>query len=242
MSLGKTASHLVYSFANGGSVPWFAADRDSVRYTSGGEQEWVDDPQREGRQVGWVSLPATEYARPVRRLALRCRKANGQWGIGVLISTLSPGEVLALTQPTARPDADAATMRLSYVYLYDQRGGGVETSFKGDHQGLGSTKRSKKRFEAQQMVMLLGTLAHTVVIWARRWLTQTAAAPTKLRHYGILRMVRDVFHISGFLVFDARGQLSQIVLNQAAPLAPRLLDAFRELLVPAHVALNLGQT
>jgi len=80
------------------------------------------------------------------------------------------------------------------------------------------------------------------VIWARRWLTQTAAAPTKLRHYGILRMVRDVFHISGFLVFDARGQLSQIVLNQAAPLAPRLLDAFRELLVPAHVALNLGQT
>jgi len=205
-------------------------------------QEWVDDPQREGRQVGWVSLPATEYARPVRRLALRCRKANGQWGIGVLISTLSPGEVLALTQPTARPDADAATMRLSYVYLYDQRGGGVETSFKGDHQGLGSTKRSKKRFEAQQMVMLLGTLAHHVVIWARRWLTQTAAAPTKLRHYGILRMVRDVFHISGFLVFDARGQLSQIVLNQAAPLAPRLLDAFRELLVPAHVALNLGQT
>ncbi len=133
-------------------------------------QEWVNDPEVEGRQVGWVSLPATEYARPVRRLAVRCRKANGQWGIGVLISTLSPEEVLALTQPTARPDADAATILLAYVSLYDQRGGGVETSFKGDHQGLG------------------------------------------------------------------------IVLNQAAPLAPRLVDALRELLVPAHVALNLGQT
>jgi len=204
-------------------------------------QEWVDDPEVEGRQVGWVSLPATEYARPVRRLAVRCRKANGQWGIGVLISTLSPEEVLALTQPTARPDADAATVLLAYVSLYDQRGGGVETSFKGDHQGLGSTKRSKKRFEAQQMVMLLGTLAHNVVIWARQWLTQ-AAAPAQLRHYGMLRMVRDVFHISGFLVIDACGHISQIVLNQAAPLAPKLLDAFRELLVPAHVALNLGQT
>jgi hypothetical protein len=120
-------------------------------------QEWVDDPQVQGRQVGWVSLPATEYARPVRRIAVRCRKANGQWGIGILISTLEPMQVLALTQPTAWPDADPATVLLAYVYLYDQRGGGVETSFKGDHQGLGSTKRSKKRFETQQMVGHVGS-------------------------------------------------------------------------------------
>jgi len=53
---------------------------------------------------------------------------------------------------------------LAYVSLYDQRGGRVEPLFKGDHQGLGMTKRSKKRFEAQQMVMLLGTLANNVVI------------------------------------------------------------------------------
>ena len=108
-------------------------------------QDWIDDPQVPGRQVGWVCLPAPEYVRPVRRIAVRCRKANGQWGIGALISTLAPAEVLALTQPEASPDADAATIVLAYVSLYDQRGGGVETSFKGDHQGLGSTKRSKKR-------------------------------------------------------------------------------------------------
>lgn len=53
----------------------------------------------------------------------------------------------------------------------------METSFKGDKQGLESTKRSKKRFEAQQMVMLLGSLAHNVVVWARRWL---AALSTKV--------------------------------------------------------------
>ncbi len=159
----------------------------------------------------------------------------------MLISTLCPSEVLGLTQPEAAPDADPATVRLSYVSLYDQRGGGVETSFKGDQQGLGSTKRSKKRFEAQQMVMLLGTLAHNVVIWARGWLTQTAGS-CKLRHYGILRMVRDVFHVSGFLVFDALDQLVEIVLNQAASLAPMLVGSLQELLAPAHVALNLGQT
>ena len=204
-------------------------------------QDWVDDPHVEGRQVGWVRLPATEYVRPVRRIAVRCRKANGQWGIGVLISTLTPAQVLALTQPEASPDADAATILLASVYLYDQRGGGVETSFKGDHQGLGSTKRSKKRFEAQQMVMLLGSLAHNVVIWARQWLTQ-AASSTKLRHYGILRMVRDVFHVSGFLVFDALGHLVQIVLNRAAPLAPILVESLRVLLAPTHVAVNSGET
>src|SRR5438876_6584275 len=202
---------------------------------------WVDDPKVEGRQVGWVRLPAPEYVRPVRRIAVRCRKANGQWGIGVLISTLAPVEVLALTQSEASPDADPATVLLSYVYLYDQRGGGVETSFKGDSQGLGSTTRNKKRFEAQQMVMLLGTLAHNVVIWARQWLTQ-AAAPSKLRHYGILRMVRDVFHVSGFLVLDASCHIVQIVLNQAAPLAPILVESLRVLLAPTHVAVNSGET
>ena len=177
----------------------------------------------------------------MRRLAVRCRKANGQWGIGVLISTLTPAQVLALTQLQSSPDADAATVLLAYVSLYDQRGGGVATSFKGDHQGLGSTKRSKKRFEAQQMVMLLGSLAHNVVIWARRWLTQ-AAASSRLRHYGILRMVRDVFHVSGFLVFDALGHLVQIVLNRAAPLAPILVESLQVLLTPTHVAVNSGET
>src|SRR5437764_3476958 len=204
-------------------------------------QYWVDDPHVPGRQVGWVRLPAPEYVRPVRRIAVRCRKANGQWGIGVLISTLAPAEVLALTQTEASPDADPATVLLAYVSLYDQRGGGVETSFKGDKQGLGSTTRNKKRFEAQQMVMLMGALAHNVVIWARRWLTE-AAPPCQLRHYGMLRMVRDVFHVTGFLVFDALDQLVEIVLNQAAPLAPVLVDSLRELLAPMHVALNLGQT
>src|SRR5712691_9123954 len=200
---------------------------------------WVDDPKVEGRQVGWVRLPASEYVRSVRRIAVRCRKANGQWGIGLLISTLTPVEVLALTQQSAVSTTDPASVLLAYVYLYDQRGGGVETSFKGDHQGLGSTKRSKKRFAAQQMVILLGSLAHNVVAWAQQWLS-TPSSP--VRHYGTLRMVRDVFHVSGFLVFDALDQLVEIVLNQEAPLAPLLVDTLRELLAPAHVAISLGQT
>src|SRR5260221_295569 len=106
-----------------------------------------------------------------------------------------------------------------------------------DKQGLGISKRSKKRFAAQQMVMLLGSLAHNVIIWAHRWLASPA-----LHQYGMLRMVRDVFHISGFLLTDALGQVVQIVLNQAAPLAPTLVDPLCALLARTHVAVNLGQT
>ncbi len=60
--------------------------------------------------------------------------------------------------------------------------------------------------------MLLGSLAHNVIVWARGWLASPA-----LQQYGMLRMVRDVFHISGFLLTDASGQVVQVVLNQAAP-------------------------
>jgi hypothetical protein len=199
--------------------------------------DWYVDPHLPERQFGWVTEVADAYVRPVKRLAVRCRQQDGQWAVGVLISTLSVQHVLMLTgQPLSLLD-DPVAVLLAYLRFYDQRGGGVETSFKGDKQGLGIGKRSKKRFEAQQMVMLLGSLAHNVIIWARRWL----ASPT-LQHYGMLRMVRDVFHISGFLLTDALGQVVQVVLNQTAPLAPVLVDPLCALLARTHVAVNLGQT
>ncbi len=45
-----------------------------------------------------------------------------------------------------------------------------------------------------RMQVLLGSLAHNVVVWARQWLTSP-----HIQRYGILRLVRDVFHISGLL-------------------------------------------
>ncbi len=131
-------------------------------------------------------------------------------------------------------------MLLAYVYFYDQRGGGVETSFREDKQGLGLTKRSKKRFAAQQMVVYLGTLAHNVLVWARGWL---APALPRLARYGLVRFVRDIWGISGFVVrAPARGDLLRIVLNRDAPLAPALATALHALLTSEHVAVTSGQT
>ncbi len=200
-------------------------------------QDWYRDPHQPEREFGWVTEAADAYVRPVKRIAVRCRQQDGTFAYGVLISALSAQHVLTLTRQPLSLLEDPAAVRLSYVTFYDQRGGGVETSFKGDKQGLGKGLRSKKRFEAQQMLVLLGSLAHNVIVWARHWL----ASPT-LHHYGTLRMVRDVLHMSGFLLTDACGQVVQIVLNQAAPLASALVDPLRKLLLCAQVAVNLGQT
>jgi len=200
---------------------------------------WVDDPRIDRRQVGWVSEPTSAYVRPVRRIAVRCRKKNGQWGVGVIISPLEPLDVLALTGQSASKATDDTAVLLAYVSFYDQRGGGVETAFKDDKQGLGITKRNKKRFEAQQIVMLLNVLAHNVLIWARSWL---AAALPQIERYGLLRLVRDIWHISGFVERDRHGQIIRIVLNKLAPVARELGTALRRLLAPTHVVVNLGQT
>jgi hypothetical protein len=200
-------------------------------------EHWFTDQAQPERQFGWVTEASSAYVRPVQRIAVRCRQQDGAWAVGVLLSTLSARQVLVLTEQPLALLEDPAAVLLAYVTFYDQRGGGVETSFKGDKQGLGLGKRSKKRFPAQQMLMLLGSLVHNVIIWAHHWL----ASPT-LHHYGTLRMVRDVFHISGFLLIDACGQVVQIVLNQAAPLAPALVHPLRKLLLCAQVAVNLGQT
>jgi hypothetical protein len=102
---------------------------------------------------------------------------------------------------------------------------------------LGLTKRNKKRFEAQHMLVLLGSLAHNVVIWARQWLTCPA-----IQRWGILRMVRDVFHVSGLLRFDALLHTVEIVLNQDARLARSLICPLQELLAPFHIVVSLGET
>jgi hypothetical protein len=199
--------------------------------------EWIQDPVWPERSFGWVTEQALGYVRPVRRIAVRCRRQDGTFAYGVLISSLSTQHVFALQKGSSMPQADPTTVRLSYVTVYDQRGGGIETSLKGDKQGLGLTKRNKKRFEAQHLLTLLGSLAHHVVVWARRWL-----AVPQVQQCGILRLVRDVFHVSGFLCFDAVGSVVAIVLNQDARLARSLAQSLRALLTPLHIVVSLGET
>ena len=56
---------------------------------------------------------------------------------------------------------------------YDGRAG-MEAELKGDKRGLGLGLLRKSRLPAQQMVVLLTTLAHNVLIWSQRWLARGA--------------------------------------------------------------------
>lgn len=198
--------------------------------------EWFADPCDRGRQIGWVTLGTDVYCRPVKRIAVRCRKKNGHWGHGVVISTLSAQDVLLLTGGYEQEIDNPKAVLLAYVNFY---GGGVEIEIKEDKQGLGTGKRNKRRFEAQQVLTQLEALAHNVLIWARQWL---APRCPKIARLGIKRLIRDIFHMDGFLVFDQAVGLLQVVLNQADPFARELSVGLAPLLAQEHVAVSLGET
>ena len=201
--------------------------------------QWIDDPRNPGRQVGVVTTPASEYDHPVIRIAVRCRKNNKQWGYGLLITNLMPGDIAALTGVEPATLEDPSALWLAYVYCYDQRGGGVETSFKQDNQALNIKKRNKKRFAAQQMLTQLEVLAHNVLVWAQQWLTSEKPA---LKQISFVRLLRDVFTTTGELCFNPLGQLVEIQLNAADTLVRPWIQSLSNLLSSEHVAVNLGQT
>jgi hypothetical protein len=200
---------------------------------------WVTDPKDTGRQFGWVTEPTGLYCCPVRRIAVRCRKRNGQWAQGVILSSLLPEWVLELTGQSAECIEDTLVVLCAYVYFYDQRGGGVETEIKEDKQGLGTKHRNKKRFEAQQMVAQLEALAHNTLVWVRHWLTPYCP---RLAHWGMLRLVRDVCHMNGMILLDHTGRILRIVLNQAEPLARELSVGLASILTLEQISIILGET
>jgi hypothetical protein len=200
---------------------------------------WYDDPKVPGRQVGWVNQAPDEYVRLVRRVAVRTRKKNKQWGIGVLVSSLSPMTVGYLVGLSHQQQNQPLAQLLAYVYFYDLRAGGAESGFKADKQGLGITKRNKKRFEAQQMLTFLNGLAHNLVIWFRGHLAQRWAAVMKV---GVFRFLRDVLQLNGWAFFDDSQQLSTLIFNQADPMAQPLALSLRSLLSASDIAVCLAQT
>lgn len=201
-------------------------------------KEWFADPLHPGRQIGWATCGRLDYERDVRRLIVRWRKKNGQECFAALLSTLSPRQVFDLLEWQPKLLAGPQAVALAYAYLYDKRGGAIEIEFKEDKQGFGLTKRNKKRYEAQQIIVLLSALAHNVVVWSREWLSEVS----KIKQHGVLRIVRDVFHVSGFMELGPSNKIKRIVLNGTATWARRCANSLRSLLKREHVRVILGET
>lgn len=139
-----------------------------------------------------------------------------------------------------RPGRDAhepALVALAYARLYDQRAGAIEVEIRESKQGVGINRRRKKRAAAQAMLTLLGTLAHNVLVWAREWLS---AGEPRLKQYGLVRLLRDVLSVSGFIEADERGVEMGVVLNRGSMLARLLACGLRQLLGEQAVAISLS--
>ncbi|MDQ3256485.1 MAG: transposase, partial [Acidobacteriota bacterium] len=88
-----------------------------------------------------------------------------------------------------------------------------------------------------QMIILLNTLAHNVLMWARGWLS---AEEPKAKRYGILRLVRDVCSVSGMIETDEHGHIRSVLLNRGSTLARLLVSAFRSMLKTQEIAVELA--
>ena len=187
--------------------------------------------------MGWVEEPHA-YVRPTRQLAIRTPKKDGSWLYWVLASTLSDEDLLWLARQPMRKEPTSTQVMFAMLYAYDLRSGGVETSIKGSKQGLGLTKRNKKRFAAQEMLVLLAQLAYNLTIWMRNLLANQSP---RLRGYGLLRMVRDVFQIDGCVHWDAQGRILAITLNKHDPFTEHLIEAWHPSWAQDEMYPNLGQ-
>jgi hypothetical protein len=185
-------------------------------------KEWHLDPKVPEREVGWVTAPHA-YRTATRQLAVRHRKKNGQWSYHVLVFNLTDAMLYYLADQPMPQAPNAIEGLLIALHAYDRRGGGVETQNKGDKQGLGLSHRNKHAFAAQEMLVLLGQLAHDTVIWARNDL---AEADPRLHKYGIQRTVRDALHIDGRVAIGPGGHVEQVILNDRHPLAIAFHNAF----------------
>jgi hypothetical protein len=200
---------------------------------------WYDDPQFPGRQVGLVTTPAPEYVRPITRIALRHQDRQGRWRYELLLSTLSAKQITDLCPVSDAKLAPEARLLLAYVYFYDQRGGGIECCFRQDNQALGRLARNKKRLPAQQMLACLGVLAHNILVWARQWLKPQMP---RLAGYGLLRLTRDLFAMSGHIHLDAHHHVRRVELPRYHPWAQALCHALQTLLQPLEPEVCLGET
>ena len=199
--------------------------------------QWQSIPELPGHEVAWVPMPHS-YEKPMRQLAVRWPKPKGGWRSCVLVFNLTDEMIFELAGRTMSRVTSQHELFSAILKAYNLRSGGVETSFKNSKQGLGLNKRNKKSFHAQHMLVLLAQLAYNIIVWVRN---ELAKHKPELKHFGMLRMVRDAFSISGKIQYDEQGHLVQVVLNKSHALAKIFYETWLSLFAYDNWSLILGE-
>jgi len=112
---------------------------------------------------------------------------------------------------------------LEICHLYDLRGG-AEIDIRNDKQGLLLTHRRKRRWCAQEILVLLNDLAHNFL----SMFSQHVLPQTPLAGFGPYRLIQDVLNIPGEVVFED-DHLVEVRFSQDHPYAHILLDVLPRL-------------
>lgn len=178
-----------------------------VRKLVQGIGQW-QETSSPGREVALVTRPVS-FARPLAEYAVRTPSAEkaGGYYYAVLFTSLLQRTMQAV------------------VTAYDGRAG-MEADLKSDKRGLALAVIRKRRLVAQTVVVLLVELAHNVLVWARDWLAQ--AAP-RLRGYGIVRLVQEVWAVPGRVKLSGE-QVQRVRLRRVHPLAREVVLGWQPLL------------
>jgi hypothetical protein len=161
-----------------------------------------------GREIAAVLHPH-RFCRATRQWVIRTPKDKGGYQYAVLVTTLTDLEPVEL--------ADA----------YDGRAM-IEATFGQDKQALGLATRRQRRWEAQQMVLLLARLAHHLLVWGKQWLSRVPTTRRRLQGYGLVRLLRDVWAVPGVIRWR-RGWMVSVRFSPLHPLATPLQESFSAL-------------
>lgn len=142
--------------------------------------------------LGEVSSPVN-FGRPVK-VFVKKRLKKGHWYHSYYVTTLQ------------------RSSKRQFMAHYDQRGAAEVEQFRNDKMGLHLASRRKSKFPAQKALILLTDLAHNLLIHFHH----SALAGTKFQAYGSKRIVHNLLHIPGRLVFDGK-QLRRIELLSSHP-------------------------
>src|SRR5581483_10683665 len=140
-------------------------------------------PSSPGREVAAVPDPVA-MARPCAPDAVRTPSKD------------QPGDSSHAVLPSSRRE-----LGMQGLVRHDDDRAGMEADLKNDTRGLGLGALRTRKLAAQRRVVLLGQRAHTVLVWARRWLADSE----------IVRLVQDVWAVPGRVKRLDDGGLPQLL-------------------------------
>jgi hypothetical protein len=108
--------------------------------------------------------------------------------------------------------------------FYDDRGA-MEGEFKADKFGLVLPRRRNRLFAAQETLILLTDLAHSLATWTQDWMF----ADSRFATCGPLALVNDVFCVPDELILKG-DKLHMVVLRESHPYAQELALCLAKLL------------